>query len=77
MKQEIRTPIFFHNYASHRRNINTICEIKNLEGRLVRNFVEKAEAGVSYFQKIFKEREGCPIQEILEVLNIFPKNDNR
>ena len=35
---------FFHNYASHRRNINTICEIKNQEGRLVRAFDEKAKA---------------------------------
>ena len=35
---------FFHNYASHRRNINTICEINNRESRLVRTFDEKAEA---------------------------------
>ena len=52
---------FFHNYETHRRNINTICEIKNQEGRLVRNFEEKADAGVSFFQNIFKEPEGCPI----------------
>ena len=26
---------FFHNYDSHKRNINTLCEIKNQEGRLV------------------------------------------
>ena len=40
---------FFHNYASHRRNINTICEIKNQDGRLIRTFDEKAKSGVSYF----------------------------
>ena len=64
---------FFHSYATHRRNINTICEIKNHEGRLVRAFEEKADARVAYFQKIFKEPEGCPIQEILEVLGFFPR----
>ena len=63
----------FHNYATHRRNINTICEIKNHEGRLVRTFEEKADVGVAYFQKILKEPEGCPIQEILEVLGLFPR----
>ena len=52
---------FFHNYATHRRNINTICKIKNHEGKIVTTFEEKADAGVAYFQKIFKEPEGCPI----------------
>ena len=28
---------------------------------------------MAYFQKIFKEPEGCPIQEILEVLGLFPR----
>ena len=36
-------------------------------------FEEKAAAGVSFFQNIFKEPEGCPIQEILEVLGLFPR----
>ena len=62
---------FFHNYASHRRNINTIYEIKNQEGSPARTFEEKSAAGVSFFQNIFKEPKGCPIQEILEVLGYF------
>ena len=28
---------------------------------------------MSFFQNIFKEPEGCPIQEILEVLGLFPR----
>ena len=52
---------FFHNYARHRRNINTISEIKNQEGRLLRSFEEKANAGVCYFQNIFKEPDGCTL----------------
>ena len=46
---------FFHNYASHRRNINTICEIKNQEGSLVHTFEEKTALGIGFFQNIFKE----------------------
>ena len=37
---------YFHNYASHRRNINTICEIKNWEGILVHTFEEKAASRI-------------------------------
>ena len=40
---------------------------------MVRSFEDKAEAGVDFFQNIFKELEGCPIQEILEVLGFFPR----
>ena len=34
---------------------------------------EKVEERVSFFQNNFKEPEGCPIQEILEVLGFFPR----
>ena len=39
----------------------------------MRSFGEKAVAGVSFFQNIFKDPEGCPIQEILEVLGFFQR----
>ena len=64
---------FFHRFASHRKNINTICEIRNRQGIMVRSFEDKVEPGVDFFQNIFKELEGCPIQEILEVLGFFPR----
>ena len=37
---------------------------------MVRSFEDKAEVGVDFFQNIFKEPEGCPIQKILEVLGV-------
>ena len=46
---------FFHRFSSHRKNINTIFEIRNSQGNMVRSFEEKAEAGVDFFQNIFKE----------------------
>ena len=60
-------------FASHRKNINTICEIKNTQGRMIRSFEDKAETTMDFFQNIFKEPKGCPIQEILEVLGFFPR----
>ena len=38
---------------------------------MIRSFEDKVEEGVDLFQNIVKEREGCPIQEILEVLGFF------
>ena len=62
-----------HRFASQRNNINNVCEISNRQGRMVRSFEDKVEAGMDFFQNIFKEPEGCPIQEILEVLGFYPR----
>ena len=40
---------------------------------MICSFEEKEEAGVDFFHNIFKEPEGFPIQEILEVLGFFPR----
>ena len=57
----------FHSFSSHRKNINTIFETRNRQGNMVRSFEDKAEAIMDFFHNIFKELEGCPILEILEV----------
>ena len=64
---------YFHKFASHRKNINTILEIKDEEGGLAKLFKEKTKESVDHFQKIFSAPLGCPISEILEVLNLFPR----
>ena len=68
-----RNTKFFHMYASHRKNINTIFEIKNGQGNMVRSFQEKEEVRVEYFQNIFTEPKGCPITKIMEVLRLFSR----
>ena len=37
-------------------------------------FPEKAQAAVEHFQSIFTEPEGCPKDDILEVLSLFPRS---
>ena len=64
---------FFHNFANKRRNQNTISTIKDMTGDMVSSFKEKAEAGEGFFKNLFKEPTGCNIQEILEVINLFPR----
>ena len=44
-----------------------------MNGEMVRSFNEKSEAGKSFFKTLFKEPEGCNIQEILKVINLFPR----
>ena len=56
------------------RLINTMFEINNGHGDMVRSFQEKAEAGGKFFfESMFKEPKGFPILEILEVLRLFPR----
>ena len=64
---------FFHNFANKIRNQNTISTIKDMNGEMVISFKEKAEAGEGFFKNLFKEPAGCNIQEILEVVNLFPR----
>ena len=40
---------------------------------MVSSFKEKVEAGERFFKNLFKESEGCNIQEILKVINLFPR----
>ena len=63
----------FHNFSNNRRHLNTIPTIKNMNGVKVSSFKEKAEAGEEFFKNMFKEPTRCNIQEILEVINLFPR----
>ena len=49
---------FFHNFATHRRNLNTISSIKDMNGDMVRYFKAKKEAGERFFKNLFKKPEG-------------------
>ena len=40
---------------------------------MAKTFEEKSKVVVEHFHKLFKEPVGCPIGEMLEVLNLFPR----
>ena len=44
-----------------------------MNGVMVSSFKEKTEAGESFLKILFKESEGCNIQEILKVISLFPR----
>jgi hypothetical protein len=52
----------FHQFANFRRNINTIWEIKNEDGKMSSSFLEKVKARERFIEKLYVVVEGCPIQ---------------
>ena len=50
---------YFHRFASHRRNINTILEIQDKAVGKSIMFKEKAKVVVEHFQKRFTAPPGC------------------
>jgi mannosylglycoprotein endo-beta-mannosidase len=63
---------FFHNFSNHRKNINSSGSIKNQDGVLLTSFPQMVEVGVSCFHNLFLEPPSCTIQDILEVVSLFP-----
>jgi hypothetical protein len=63
----------FHRSAHFQNNLNSIVEIKDKDGVVVSSHEEIAEAEKSYFYNHFKELAGCPIIEIINVIDLFPK----
>ena len=47
--------------------------IQDMNGEIVSSFKEKVKAREGFFKNLFKEPACCNIQEILEVINLFPR----
>jgi len=52
-----------HWFAQHRKNINTMSEIKNMEGEIISSHKGISSAGKDCFFSIFKEKAGFPFTE--------------
>ena len=48
-------------HATHRKNVNTILAIKDMNGEMVHSFKENIELGERYFKHLFTEPEGYNI----------------
>jgi hypothetical protein len=65
---------FFHKFASYRRIVNSIWEIKNQNGHLVSSIEDIAEVGKGFFSNLFKELVGSSISKIIKVIKLFPRS---
>jgi hypothetical protein len=50
-----------------------IWEISNGDGRMVKSFAEKVEAGKQHFKSLFSKPRTCHITEIMKILQLVLK----
>ena len=63
---------FFHKYATHRKNLNSIWKIEDDNGNLVEVFEAIARAGVHHFESLFQEEANINLPEIVQSVGYFP-----
>jgi hypothetical protein len=70
----METQSFFTLMKKQRKMINSIWDIQDSNGNVVSSFEDIVEAGKNFFLKLFKVPLGFPIEEILQVISLFPKS---
>lgn len=62
----------FHSCSNHRKNINSICSMKRLNGSLITRLKDLASLSVNYVKCIFNKDERVFIVGIIRMDNYFP-----
>ena len=73
LQQGDNNTIFFHKFASFRKNVNTIWEIDLGEGNKVKSSKEIKDEVVLYFQALFKDPGSNEVIHQLEVVKNYPR----
>ena len=55
-----------------RKASNTIWDLKNEDGDLVKSFKDLAELGVKHFQNLYKAPAGTSLAEVIQIAHMFP-----
>ena len=63
---------FFHPFANHKKNVNTIWKIARVDGQEVKIFDDIAKQSVEHFENIFKEEGTASIAKEVKMTSIFP-----
>ena len=63
---------FFHKFAAHRKNINTIWKIQNDFGSFVEGAEDIAFAGIQHFDNLFREEVDLHLPKIVHSAGFFP-----
>jgi hypothetical protein len=64
---------FFQAFAKGRRNVNTIWQLKDLEGNLENTFEGMSRLGKKHFQNLFKAENQASIEEVVQMAQLFPR----
>ena len=65
---------FFHKFAAHRKNLNTIWKIHDDSSNLVEGVEAIAEAEIQHFEFLFKEEADLHLPEIVQSAGFFPSS---
>lgn len=63
----------FHNFASARRNMNTIWEIQDAQGLLISGTDQLKLEVVNFFGNIYKDVGDCVLQDQIKVARLYPR----
>ena len=63
---------FFHRYASHHKNINTIWEIQNEEGIMISSRDKIKKDAETHFKSLFKDQRKYIIGNQMKVIEHYP-----
>jgi hypothetical protein len=69
----MKTLCFFHNYANYRKIVNTIWEMKRIDGKKAKTFQEIINMGVSFYKFIYSKSNRVNMAEILKISSFFPR----
>ena len=64
---EMTILFFFHKYANHRNNVNSIWKIVDDGGNLVEGFDSIVGVGVNHFETLFQEDTNIHLLDIMKV----------
>jgi hypothetical protein len=62
----------FHQFANHRKNVNTIWELSDDEWTQVWGLKNLVQVGVHHFANIYKEPKVANIAKVVKVCSFFP-----
>lgn len=63
---------FFHQFANHRKVINTIWELKNFEGALLNSQDLLLKGGYDFFKSLYFDPNQSSIEDQMRLLSCFP-----
>lgn len=63
---------FYHKFVNGRKNINTIWQLQNEQGKFVNTFPQLAELATSHFKRTYSAPRDTNLAEIIKVAQLFP-----
>jgi hypothetical protein len=64
---------FFQIFTNHKKNFNSIWELKDSHGNKKKGFSKLAYLGVNHFKGLFSESKKGKVGEMLKLISLIPR----